>query len=596
MKDFIRKIVEIYKPFKKAVIIMFLFIACAQALPLASPYIYGRIIDGIVSALAMKVILVLAFISLVLYILQNVVDKFQEKFEVNNLDFDVSRYVSKTTLEKTFKFSIGQHNNENSGVKQSVINKGEHSLTTLAYTMLYDVFPLIARITFTVGALMYLSIILGTITLVSVICFVGITIYLNGIMKSDLKIFEDLRDNNNKMHTEILRNVELVQVNAQEDKVIEDFDKEVGKLCSFGKRMWLRYISLNFLRNLIIGVTMFLVIIVGVHYVYKGTYTPGYLVVFISWSYNAFDGLGAVGKIHRQCMVLCVAVKKYFTMLDIEPEVKIIPNPVRPDDFNGSIEFKNVSFKYPVRDHRENKEEVKSSSQNKYEALSNVSFTIEKNQKVAFVGPSGAGKSTLVHLMLRSYDPDEGQVIIDNNDLRVLDLQHYRRSIGLVEQNILLFDETLRYNMVFGLNGKGVDVTNDELYEIAHISCVDKFYHRLEKGFDTIIGEKGIKLSGGERQRVGIARALIKDPKILIFDEATSNLDTENESLIRQAIENASEGRTIIIIAHRLSTIKDVDKIFVMDEGRIVGKGRHDELLDTCIVYKNLVNKQVVTI
>jgi len=134
------------------------------------------------------------------------------------------------------------------------------------------------------------------------------------------------------------------------------------------------------------------------------------------------------------------------------------------------------------------------------------------------------------------------------------------------------------------------------LDEIARISCIDKFYHRLENGFDTIIGEKGIKLSGGERQRVGIARALLKTPKILIFDEATSNLDTENESLIRESIENASVGRTTIIIAHRLSTIKNVDKIFVMEKGKIVGEGKHDELLETCGVYKNLVKNQVATI
>jgi len=170
------------------------------------------------------------------------------------------------------------------------------------------------------------------------------------------------------------------------------------------------------------------------------------------------------------------------------------------------------------------------------------------------------------------------------------------RNVGMVEQNVTLFDNTIRYNILFGLNGKKEEVTDNELQEISKLSCMDQFYHRLEDGFDTIIGERGIKLSGGECQRVGIARALIKHPQFMIFDEATSQLDSANEELIHKAIDKASQGRTTIIIAHRLSTVKNADKIFVMDNGRIVGEGSHNELMSSCETYKNLVTRQLVTI
>jgi len=212
---------------------------------------------------------------------------------------------------------------------------------------------------------------------------------------------------------------------------------------------------------------------------------------------------------------------------------------------------------------------------------------------VAFVGESGAGKTTVVHALLRAQDPEEGQIVVDGNDLRVLDLKHFRESIGIVDQEVSLFDHTLRYNITYGLNGRSGSITDADLDRIAEMSCINRFFPRLEKGYDTIIGERGIKLSGGEKQRVGIARALIKEPDILIFDEATSNLDSENEALIRESIEKAAQGRTTIIIAHRFSTIRKVDKVIVFDKGQVVGQGTHKELALSCEPYRRLIHRQI---
>ncbi len=597
MKRFIARVIEIYKPFKKAVWVMFVLLIFSQALALISPYIYGKIIDGMIKGKTFNEVLVLIFVSLLIYVLSNVVAHYRDIIEIKKFDFDVRKHVAKKTLDKILAFSVGQHDNQNSGVKQSIINKGEHALSALAYTMLYDVFPLVFRVSLTVIALFFLNKTLGLIVLLGVLSFMTISILLNNSLRGDLKKLEDLSHETSKSYNEMLRNIKLILVHAQENKSSGEHHKKLEEISVLGKKTWIRYSRLSFLRNLVTGLIRFAVLVTGTYYVFKGFYTPGYLVVFLTWSSNAFGDLGNVGQIHRRCMELYIAINKYFTLMDIEPDIKVISNPVRPDKFLGGIEFRNVSFKYPIRNYVSEEEEIKTPVRNNgYEALSNTSFTIKAGQRVAFVGHSGAGKTTIISLITRAYDPDQGQVIIDNNDLRILDLKHYREAIGLVEQDVALFDNTLRYNVTFGLNGRSHDVTDEELNEIAKISCIDKFYHRLEMGFDTIIGEKGVKLSGGERQRVGIARALIKTPRILIFDEATSSLDTENEFMIRQSIENASRGRTTIIIAHRLSTIKDVDKIFVLDKSKIVGEGKHNELIKSCEAYKRLINNQVVLI
>lgn len=598
MKDFLRKLFDIYRPFRKVVLAMFVFLSFSEALMLVSPYLYGKIIDTIIAKKTIQQVLILALFALLVYVVQNVLlSYYREKFELKNFDFDVSRHIAKKTLQKVLAFSIGQHVNENSGIKQSVINRGEHSLSTLAYTMAYEILPIVLQTGLTTIALIYLNAILGLIVLSAVILFVGLTLYLNHIMKDDSKKFQDIIHENNKIHSEILRNVEVVQVNAQENRTIKEYDNAYGKFSLFGKKMWSKYVLFAALRNLITGLARFAVIAVGVYYVYQDAYTPGYLVIFLTWSSNAFGRLGQVGNIHRRCMELYSAVKKYFVMIEIEPDVKNIKNPVKPERYNGGIEFKNVSFSYPVRKYLEDEKEPAVNPEAKtFDALDGINFAIEPGQKVAFVGHSGAGKSTIVKLLTRAYDPDGGQIVIDGNDLRIIDIKHYRENLGVVEQDVSLFDNTLRYNICFGLNGRSSTITDAELDKVAKLSCIDKFQHRLERGFDTIIGEKGIKLSGGERQRVGIARALIKEPQILIFDEATSHLDTENEMLIRQSIERAAEGRTTILIAHRLSTIRNTDKIFVLDNGKIVGEGRHDELATTCCEYQKLIQNQTVMV
>lgn len=605
--NFCAKVYDIYKPFRRAVFLIFMMILLIESVYLINPYIYGKIVDNITSGGQMFYVIILLLISLGISQINNLFSYLRERIELKKLDFEVNRYVAEKTLRKLMDFSIGQHENQNSGIKKSIIDRGHHSLEALAYDVVYNVAPMFLRIIAVVTALLILAPILGVIVFVSVAVLIGFSIYLNIIFKDGLKKIQDDWHEANKKHSEILRNVSLVKVNAKEREIAKEFDAVLKSAGDFARKYWIKFISWVLLRGAFLHFARFFVMLAGVYLVYKRFYTAGFLITIWSWSNNVFSDFGKISGIHRRLIELYAAIKNYFILLDVESDVKEVKNPVKPEKFNGRIEFKNVYFKYPKREYitddkekndncygSDNRKELKKELKKENFVLNNINFVIKPGERVAIVGPSGVGKTSLVHLLIRAYDPQGGQIFIDGNNLKELDLENFRSHVGMVSQDVSLFDNTLRYNIAFGIHDK--ELSGEDLENAVKMACIDKFTHKLENGFDTIIGERGIKLSGGERQRVGIARALVKNPSILIFDEATSSLDTENEALIKESIEKASRGRTTIIIAHRLSTIKDADKIIAMEKGRIVGEGKHDELLKTCKTYQRLINNQTVMV
>jgi ATP-binding cassette, subfamily B, bacterial MsbA len=253
------------------------------------------------------------------------------------------------------------------------------------------------------------------------------------------------------------------------------------------------------------------------------------------------------------------AGKRVFEILDIEPNIRNIDNPVRLYDFQERIEFRNVSFRYESGDL----------------VLADIDVNIRKGEVVAIVGPSGAGKSTLVDLVPRFYDPTSGSILIDGVDLRNVDIKSLRDKIGIVTQETILFNDTVKSNIAYGLD----DCPIERIIMAAKAANAHNFIANMPEAYDSVIGERGVKISGGERQRLSLARAILKNPPILILDEATSSLDTESEILVQEAIERLMSGRTSIVIAHRLSTIKHADRILVVEAGRIVETGKHDDLV-----------------
>ncbi|MFA6252291.1 MAG: ABC transporter ATP-binding protein [Candidatus Paceibacterota bacterium] len=586
---------EIYKPFWGVIITIILLIIVQEILGLISPYIYGKIIDGVITNENIYEVLKLCFFAFAVYVISDViVAYYRDKIEVERFDHDIVKRISKNTMEKIFNFSIGQHESQNSGIKKSIIDRGQNSLINFGYNLLYEVFPIGLQLIVTIAGLFIIAPLFGLVVLIGVVLFIWMSIYTNYAIGKDLKEVQEMFIEADKQQSEFLRNASLVKMNAKEKKVIEEHDKSYGIINILSKKVWLSFSKFVRTRSLVADIIKLVVLAMGVYFVYNGTYTPGFLTVLYTWSFRVFDRMGYLTSIHRRITQQYESIKKYFILMEIESDIKEVNNPVILKSIKGRIEFKDVYFKYSSREEiDESGNLVIKKEKNKEHVIKGINFVIKEGQRVAIVGHSGAGKSTLMNLLVRGYDPQKGKILIDGIDLKTISLESYRSKIGIVPQDVSLFDNTLRYNIMFGANENIEDVQLKESLEMARI---DGFLNGLENGVDTIVGEKGIKLSGGERQRVGIARALVKSPSILIFDEATSSLDVENEAMIRESIEKASKGRTTIIIAHRLSTIKDADKIIVLEGGRIAGEGTHNYLLKNCEPYKKMINIQTIIV
>ena len=306
----------------------------------------------------------------------------------------------------------------------------------------------------------------------------------------------------------------------------------------------------------------------GGQQVIRGTLSPGDLVAFVLYGGILMGPFSAFARLFSQVKEVQGATERVFEILDTPSQVVQLPGAEPMPIIMGLVVFHGVSFQYNIG----------------MQVLKHVSFQVKPGQTVALVGPSGAGKTTLVNLLHRFYDPTEGWIEIDGRDIRKVQIESLYRQIGLVPQETILFGGTIRENILYGKLG----ATQDELISAARSANAHDFIMSFPKGYDTIVGEKGINLSGGQRQRIAIARAILKDPKILILDEATSSLDNESERLIQEALERLMKGRTTFVIAHRLTTIQNADLILVLDKGQIVEQGSHAELLDRKGLYHYL--------
>ncbi|TLY26409.1 MAG: ABC transporter ATP-binding protein [Nitrospirae bacterium] len=316
-----------------------------------------------------------------------------------------------------------------------------------------------------------------------------------------------------------------------------------------------------------------LIIWYGAGEVLQGALTVGELVMFLSYLALFYVPINQIHSVNHMLQHALAASQRVFDILDTLPEVQDRPGAIAPvERLNGAVQFEQVSFHYrpdvPV--------------------LVNVSLGVQPGERIALVGPSGAGKSTMLKLLMRFYDVRDGAITIDGYDLRDLPLTFLRSQIGLVQQEPFLFNGTVRDNILYGDLG----AEQERLEAAARAARAHEFISQLPEGYDTWIGERGVKLSVGEKQRVSIARVLLKDPPIVIFDEATSNIDTETEVKIREALDCLTRGRTTFIIAHRLSTLHHVDRIVVVDQGQIVEQGLHEDLLTKGGVYAGLYEAQ----
>ena len=597
---------EFYRPFLGKMAVVFGLLVTGQVLFLGLPYLQGRIIDNLAKHAPIRGSLYLGAAILGVYLASILSNYIRDRYETKHLDFQLPQFINTLTLHKMFRFSLGQHINENSGLRLSVITKGNTASIQFLQLTIYQLLPFLLQIVLAVGAIVWVSRPLGVVVLVFSVLYIAAQYYGNLRLYSRLKTNHKLWNKQGKYFNELLRNVKLIKLSTKEQETVEEFAENFEGLSAGGRALWLDYFKGYYLRNTLIPIGQVTALLAGVYLVSIGAQSPGEIVMLIGWMSSIFGSVGNLGFIQRQMMSQLADIQIYHEMLSQEPAVKESANAIELPTFAGKIEFRNVSFRYPVvaevkEEGDEDKKPVAvADTEKKEEAakeiLNDVSFTIEAGETAAIVGHSGVGKTTIIHLLLRGYDPDSGSVLVDGHDLREVAQRSFLGHVGYVPQMVELFDNTLRYNMAFAM-ADAEKVTDEQLDEVSRKARIDQFYERLgEKKFDVMIGENGVKLSGGERQRVGIARALLKNPNILIFDEATSNLDAENEAIIHDAMREALRGRTGIIIAHRLSTVKDAHKIIVMDAGQVAGIGTHDSLMKDCEAYRRLVEHQIVTV
>ncbi len=361
---------------------------------------------------------------------------------------------------------------------------------------------------------------------------------------------------------ETISGVKIVKAFGMEKYENEKFKSETK---SFFKMM----LHIVRIRNVSSPVTEFLSVIVGVIIIYYGgilvlqdhTIKASEFLGFLFAIFQLMPPIKELSGVNNKIQESSAAADRVFEIIDTPPLIKNIPGAKKLSEFNSSISFDHVSFHY------DDAEEL---------VLNDIDFTVKKEKIIAFVGPSGGGKSTLVDLIPRFYDPTSGKILIDGIDIKEYDIQSLRTMMGIVTQETILFNESIKNNIAYGLD----NYPFEKIVEAAKTANAHNFIIQMPEGYDTVIGERGVKLSGGQRQRISIARALLKNPEIMIFDEATSALDNESELLVQEAIDRMMENRTTFVIAHRLSTIRNASQILVLDKGRIIQSGNHEELIE----------------
>lgn len=590
----LRKGWEIFRPFRKQFAVLIALNFLTQGVWQLAPYTLGKTINAVTTGQSFRLVTLLVGASFLTWLSGILISRVRSLYQEKHVEYQIETYLSNMTLEKYLGLSLGQHRSQNSGITQSVVNKGRTSLEGMAYMILNEVIPIGMGILVSTAMLLIFDLRVGGIMLLSMLVFALLSVRHNLKYYPAIRKYNKVGDEINRHFGELLRNVSVVQLSSQEKRVYDEHSEKLDSWGVQGVGIWIPYIKGAIPNFVILFAFRAILLLFAFRLVYYENLLVGDALIMISWSNQATGDLWQIAPIQRRWLDYLAKVKRYLAVLDVKPVVQVVENPIPANKLRGKIEFKNVSYTYSDQRYVSPEDETEEKEKKpRLPALYDVSFTVLPGEKVAIVGRTGAGKSTILFLASRGDDPKTGQVLVDDHDLRLLDLEQYRNALGVVEQHVQLFDHTMRYNMLFGAPGNR---SLEELERIAEASQISAFRDRLTDGWETKIGENGLQLSGGERQRVSIARALAKNSKILLLDEATSSLDGETERHIKRAIDVAAEGRTTIIIAHRLSTVRDADRIYVMDKGRIVDVGRHSELCLSSKFYKNLIADQLVSL
>jgi len=469
------------------------------------------------------------------------------------------RQISLTMFQHLHNLSLQFHLNRQTGALAKYIDRGTKGIDFLLRYVLFNIAPTFFEVFLVSGILFYLYgpwyavVTLVTIGLYSFLTF-KITEWRNVFRK---RMNQADNDVSTKMIDSLL-NFETVKYFNNENFEANRLDQSLEEYELAANQSRHSLSLLNIAQTFIIMVGITIMLVMSVYGIKSGEIDIGGFVVINAYMLQLYQPLNWLGSVYREIRQALTDMENMFSLLEVAPTTNNDLNDI-PQSNDAEIRFENISFDYDIR----------------RTIIKNITFTVPNGKKVAIVGPTGAGKSTISRLLFKFYDPKEGNIFINNTNVNKISQNSLRKIIGVVPQDTVLFNDTIYYNIAYGNTG----ATKEEVISAAQNADIHDFITILPDGYETIVGERGLKLSGGEKQRVAIARTILKNPKIFFFDEATSALDTSTEKEIQKNLENVSKGKTTLIIAHRLSTAANADNIIVLDQGTIVEQGTHESLL-----------------
>ncbi|OAN50642.1 metal ABC transporter permease [Paramagnetospirillum marisnigri] len=559
---------------RSRVVIAMICLVAAKAIGVGVPLIYKQAVDALTAR--PEAVLVVPLGLLVAYGAARVLaGTFGELRDIvfAKVAQKAIRTVGLRVFRHLHRLGLRFHLDRQTGGVSRAIERGTKGIEFLLQFMLFNIIPTLLEIALVTAVLWGLyDISFALITAATIVCYVAFTL---GITEWRTKYRRAMNETDSEASTKAidsLLNFETVKYFCNEDHEAGRYDKALARYEGAATKSKVTLSMLNMGQGAIIAIGLTLVMIQAARGVAAGSMTLGDFVLVNAYLVQLYMPLNFLGFVYREIKQSLTDMESMFRLLRENAEIEDSAHAAPLVLSGGEVRFDDVRFGYdPER-----------------EILGGVSFTVPAGRTVAIVGPSGAGKSTISRLLFRFYDVNGGAVVIDGQDIRDITQASLRSTIGIVPQDTVLFNDTIYYNIAYGRPG----ASKDEIEQAAQLARIHDFVITLPQGYDTRVGERGLKLSGGEKQRVAIARTILKRPSILIFDEATSALDTHTEKEIQVSLREVSRDRTTLIVAHRLSTVVDADEILVLDQGRVVERGRHDQLLAADGAYAGMWRKQ----
>ncbi len=566
------------KDLRFRVVLSVCLLICAKLINVKIPFIYKDIIDGLTATDA-KAVIALPLIALLAYggaRLGTAMFAQLRDAVFAKVSQYAGRQVSLSVFRHLFKMSLRYHLGRRTGELSRAIDRGVKAITFMLGMVLFNILPTIFEF------ILVITILLlnypwpfALVTFITIVGYASFTIIATEWRTKFRRIMNTEDNAVSAQAVDSLLNYETVKTFTNETLEADRFNRTLDRYQNAAVKSQVSLAALNFGQATIVAIGVMVIMILAAQGVVNGTLTIGDVVLVNAFLLQLYQPLNILGFVYRELKQSLADLETLASLLALKPEIADLPDAGPLKLGGGEIRFEGVSFSYDAR----------------RPILQDVGFTLPAGQSLAVVGSSGAGKSTIVRLMFRFYDVDEGRILIDGQDIRDVTQATLRAAIGLVPQDTVLFNDTIRANIAYGRP----HADQASIEKAAKAAQIHTFIDGLPDGYETVVGERGLKLSGGEKQRVAIARMVLKNPPILILDEATSALDSLTEQQIQTALRDLSSGRTTLMIAHRLSTVVDADQILVIEQGKVIEQGRHHELLTRQGSYADMWARQQET-